>query len=597
MKRRGKFLSFVFLFLLLSLYQNCSSYRATDGGGVSASTDPSNPSGVPPTGAPCVPADYRAPTMSAPSAVVAEVKSGQGAAGGRVNSTIKVTYQSSNSPSNCSNLAATVVCGMTSPLSNLTYVNASGVRGPVTNREHVRCIPQTEPLKPGDPPGDFLPGKNSVITFQANDNESTVQCISGTATYEVFLTSDGDPNKQSAKQNVTVTFKNNCLPEQLSGANIDAFDQLGTAVAIDGNTAAALAPGDDGADNNANTQKVGAVYVYQQTSPNVWSAPQILRTLDSPIVSDRGSAEDNPTALALKGDTLVIGTEFNNSSAGAVHIFRRAGGVWSQVRKISGSVAGGKFGKSVALTSTRLVVGAPAENGNAGAVYVFDLASFSQISRMTSPVATARDYFGAAVAADDSVIAVGAPGAILSLGTVRGDVFLFDPAGVEFSPAFRVGDTFGGVKLELGSELGTALAVQNGVVMVGAPGHKVLVNGALQSRGAVFVIGSNRNSIQVLTENSANARFGTSVSMSGANAVIGIPELRSRAGAVDLYSVAAGANTYTRVRRVYSQSNAASDQFGFSVAISGNAFISGAKLNSEPFSSSGTVSLMSILVP
>ena len=107
--------------------------------------------------------------------------------------------------------------------------------------------------------------------------------------------------------------------------------------------------------------------------------------------------------MALSGDTLVVGAaaedscatgingdQVNNNcpDAGAVYVFTRTAGVWSQQAYLKASNTGidGLFGISVALSGDTLAVGAPHEdscatgiNGDqtnngclgAGAVYVY----------------------------------------------------------------------------------------------------------------------------------------------------------------------------------------------------------------------------------
>src|SRR4030095_4000846 len=108
--------------------------------------------------------------------------------------------------------------------------------------------------------------------------------------------------------------------------------------------------------------------------------------------------------VALSGDTLVVGAPQEGSSAtgvngnqadtsapnsGAVYVFTRANGVWTQQAylKASNTEAGDQFGVNVALVGNTLVVGAQFEHSSAtgvnahnesdnsakdsGAVYVF----------------------------------------------------------------------------------------------------------------------------------------------------------------------------------------------------------------------------------
>ena len=87
-------------------------------------------------------------------------------------------------------------------------------------------------------------------------------------------------------------------------------------------------------------------------------------------------------SVALSGDTLAVGSYFEKSNAtgingnqadqsavqaGAVYVFSRSGGTWSQQAylKASNTAAGATFGVSVALSGDTLVVGANNEQSSA----------------------------------------------------------------------------------------------------------------------------------------------------------------------------------------------------------------------------------------
>jgi hypothetical protein len=109
-------------------------------------------------------------------------------------------------------------------------------------------------------------------------------------------------------------------------------------------------------------------------------------------------------SLAILGDIVAVGSRLEDSNAtgingeqgnsnapdsGAVYLFARSSGVWTQQAylKASNMGAGDQFGVDVAISANTLVVGASGEASNAtgvngnqadnsapnsGAVYVFD---------------------------------------------------------------------------------------------------------------------------------------------------------------------------------------------------------------------------------
>ncbi len=144
-------------------------------------------------------------------------------------------------------------------------------------------------------------------------------------------------------------------------------------------------------------------------------------------------------AIAISGDTLVVGAMNEDSSAsgidgaqnnndakdsGAVYVFVNHDGFWDQQAyiKSSNSEACDYFGYSVALSGDTLVVGAIGEASNAagdqanndleqaGAAYVFvrDGTSWTQQAYLKAPYPDTNDNFGNSVAVSGDTIVIGA---------------------------------------------------------------------------------------------------------------------------------------------------------------------------------------------
>src|SRR5215831_7190678 len=91
-----------------------------------------------------------------------------------------------------------------------------------------------------------------------------------------------------------------------------------------------------------------------------------------------GAAGQQGTAAALSsdGNTALVGGPGDTSGAGAVWVFTRSNGAWSQQGgKLAGAGAAGTAlqGASVSLSAdgNTAVVGGPADSGFAGAAWVF----------------------------------------------------------------------------------------------------------------------------------------------------------------------------------------------------------------------------------
>jgi len=159
--------------------------------------------------------------------------------------------------------------------------------------------------------------------------------------------------------------------------------------------------------------------------------------------SNTGQNDRFGYSVALDGDTLVVGADYEASNAtgvdgdqldhsaphsGAVYVFfRHLNGTWFQEAylKASNTDAGDAFGQSVALDGDTLVVGADGEDSNAtgvngnqldnsapwsGAAYVFVRSDgiWSQQAYLKASNTDSDDAFGQSVALDGDTLVVGA---------------------------------------------------------------------------------------------------------------------------------------------------------------------------------------------
>ncbi|MCX6875207.1 MAG: choice-of-anchor D domain-containing protein [Verrucomicrobia bacterium] len=179
----------------------------------------------------------------------------------------------------------------------------------------------------------------------------------------------------------------------LKGSNTEAGDWFGWSVAVAGDTVVVGAFYEDsnatgvngnGGDNSAADS--GAAYVFVRDGTN-WSQQAYLKASNTDALDLFGAS------VAVLGDTAVVGAYQEDSIAlqsGAAYVFVRSGTTWTQQAYLKASTigAGDFFGWSVALSGNTLVVGADYEDSNAtgvngnqsdnsatesGAAYVFDL--------------------------------------------------------------------------------------------------------------------------------------------------------------------------------------------------------------------------------
>lgn len=241
-------------------------------------------------------------------------------------------------------------------------------------------------------------------------------------------------------------------------------DKFGRSVAAGAEDMVAIGAWDD----DDRGEGSGSVYVYRLID-DVWSEVQKL-TADDGDEGDRFGR-----SIAIDGDVMVIGADRDEETAldaGAVYVFRHNGTSWLQEQKLLADegAASDDFGDSVAISGDRIVVGAGLADTNgldSGAAYVFryDVDSWFQEQRIVALDGLTLDEFGDPVAIDGDLIVVGADDADdTALGA--GAAYVFRLVGGLWTQEEKLLSSDG----EEGDDFGDAVAVRNGVVVVGAIG-------------------------------------------------------------------------------------------------------------------------------
>ena len=276
---------------------------------------------------------------------------------------------------------------------------------------------------------------------EASDGSNEADNSIGRAGAVYVYTLDGDTWSQQA---------------YLKASNADAWDLFGIAVALsaDGKTLAVGAAGEasDGSNEaDDSTEYAGAVYVYTLDG-NTWSQQAYLKAADAA----EGDAFGGSVALSADGATLAVGAPYrdasvNTTNSGAVYVFTRDDGPWSQQAFLVAfnADAGDIFGSSLALSAdgNLLAVGATREGSNAtgvwtpalwaipamdnndaataGAVYLYRRNAEIWIPEayVKASNTDALDSFGRSLAlsADGNLLAVGATGEDSSANVINGD--------------------------------------------------------------------------------------------------------------------------------------------------------------------------------
>lgn len=229
----------------------------------------------------------------------------------------------------------------------------------------------------------------------------------------------------------------------LKASNPGSEDYFGFSVAIHGDTIVVGAYREDSGATGVNGNQAdesaidsGAAYVFVRNG-STWSQQAYLKP------SNTGSQDQFGRAVAIHGDTIVVGSWFEDSNAtgvngnandnsasdsGAAFVFTRSGTAWSQQAylKASNTGAGDRFGGfQVAVAADTAVVGAYLEDSNAtgvngnqgnnsadaaGAVYVFTRSGtvWSQQAYLKASNTGTSDWFGSALSISGDTLVVGA---------------------------------------------------------------------------------------------------------------------------------------------------------------------------------------------
>ncbi len=303
------------------------------------------------------------------------------------------------------------------------------------------------------------------------------------------------------------------------GAN--GYEEQGTSVAIssDGNTAVFGGARD--------TNSAGAVWIFIRNN-GVW-------TQQGPKLVGTGAVGNNvlqgsSVAISSDGNTIIEGGKYDNNFLGAIWVFTRSNGVWTQQGpKLvgTGGVGTSVHGGSVAISSdgNTFIEGAPGDNNNAGAFWVFT--RNSGVWSQQGPKLTGTDMIGpqvvfgyaASLSSDGNTSIVGGYGD----DSTKGAVWIFTRSsgvwtqqGTKLIGTGAVGNAGQGVSVALSSDGNTFIEgayldnnfigaswvftrtggvwTQQGTKLVGTGGSGIGYQGistAISSDGNISIIGGN----------------------------------------------------------------------------------------------------------
>ncbi len=364
--------------------------------------------------------------------------------------------------------------------------------------------------------------------------------------------------------------------QKLTASDGAALDQLGYSVAIDGDTLVAGAIGDDAAQ--------GAVYVFQRSGGS-W-------VFNAKLTASDGAANDFlGTSVAIDGDTIVAGAYGDDSLKGSVYTFTRSGAAArTQTAKLTASdgAANDFLGASVAIEGDTIVAGAYGDDAIKGSAYTFarsGAAARTQTAKVTASDGAANDFLGYSVAIDGDTIVAGAYGD----DGGKGSAYTFARNGATARTQTAKLTASDAAVLD---SLGFSIAIDGNTIVAGA--HYVDIN-----KGAAYTFARSgaaaRTQTAKLTASDAapGDSLGASIAIDGDTIVAGAYGDDGTRGSAYTFA-RSGAAARTQTAKLTASDGAASDFFGYSVAIAGETIATGA---SGDDGAKGSVSVFSPTTP
>ncbi len=363
----------------------------------------------------------------------------------------------------------------------------------------------------------------------------------------------------------------------------DTGDSFGAAVAISGDTIVVGAPdersnamGVNGNEADNSAFRSGAAYVFVRAPGSMtWVQQAYIKASNTGGTDGILPGDQFGSSVAISGETIIVGAYLEDSSStgvngnqadgtldsGAAYVFVRSGTVWTQQAylKASNTDAFDYFGVAVAISGDTVVVGAIGEasnatgiNGNdaddssvdAGAAFVFVRTGtlWTQQAYLKASNSGPRDSFARVVAISGDTVVVGAALEDSNATGVNGNQANNSASDSGAAYVFlRVGSTW---TQQAYLKASNAAAIDHFGSAVAVAGDRIVVGADLEDSNATGVNGNQAN----------NSLFA--------------------AGAAYLF-VRSGTN-WTQQAYFKASNPGSEDNFGASVAISGDTVVVGA---------------------
>ena len=390
------------------------------------------------------------------------------------------------------------------------------------------------------------------------------------------------------------------LPPASTDDPVVRGDGFGISVAVDDNTAVVGAYKDDDAGADS-----GSAHVFTRSSPaDPWSWAAKL------TASDAAANDEFGIAVAVDGDTIAVGAHQNDSNKGAAYVFtwNSSNSKWEQKAKLTASdaAANDESGIAVAVDGDTIVVGAHQNDSNKGAAYVFTKpesggwADATETAKLTASDAAANDEFGISVAVHDETIVVGAH----QNDSNKGAAYVFTkPESDGWADATETAKLTAS-DAAANDEFGISVAVHGETVVVGAHKYDVDDNGtSIPNAGAAYVFtkpvngwATSTSTANLIASDAARGdEFGISVAIDDDTVVVGAyldDDNGDNSGSA--YVFTQDSNGWSQKTKLTGPSRGKDDWLGYSVAVDGDTVLAGADQSNDSGPDSGAVYLWTV---
>ena len=417
-----------------------------------------------------------------------------------------------------------------------------------------------------------------TITPRTEDSASTLGS-DGSATL-TFKASDGI-NQATVQNTFTLAFgpdwTGSLTESKIVASDAQAGDDFGASVEIsgDGSYAISGAPYEDAGGNGA-----GAAYIYLRTGSS-W-AQQAKLTASDAQASDYFSYSA-AVSISTDGTYAFVGAILEatgGSFAGAAYVFIRSGTSWSQQAKLvaSNPSAYDKFGGAASISGdgSYAIAGSPGEDTTAsgsGAAYVFVRSgtSWSQQQMLKATDAGENHNFGYStyMSTDGTYAIIGAYDGDNTAGNYLGKAYIFTRSGSTWSQQAKLTAS----DAAAGDKFGFTVAINDDgtYAIVGTPYHDTGGSDA----GAAYIYARSGTSWtqQAKIQSSdiqASDNFGYTVSISGdgSHVMVGAEkEDTTGSDAGSAYIFKRSGSSWSQIKKLQAADAAADDKFGHSVSI------------------------------